>query len=99
MTQKTLALGVAMLVLIATVAFGISSVFAQQTPSSGSISEDDNSINTSNTATKVKDSVNCNISGFRNSCDTDSSSTIDSSSEYDIDSSISDDIPSVPPSG
>ena len=80
MNQKTLAI-VAMFALMATVAFGTTSAFAQQTPSNGSVSEDDDSTNTSNTATKVKDTANCNIGGFRNDCDQDTEAELDASEE------------------
>ena len=80
MNQKTLVI-VAMLALIATVAFGTTSAFAQQTPSNGSVGEDDDNSNTSNTATKVKDDTNCNMGGFSNGCYTDSEAELDASEE------------------
>ena len=80
MNQRTLVI-VAMLALVATVAFGTTSAFAQQTPSNGSVGEDDDSTNTSNTATKVKDTTNCNMGGFSNDCDQDSEAELDASEE------------------
>jgi len=78
MNQKSLIV-VTMLALITTVAFGTTSAFAQQTPNSGSVSEDDDSTNTSNTSTKVKDTANCNLGGFSNDCDQDSQAQLDAS--------------------
>jgi len=80
MNQKTLLI-VAMFALITTVAFGTTNAFAQQTPSNGGVAEDDENSNTSNTATKVKDTANCNISGFSNNCDQDTESELDASED------------------
>ena len=80
MNQRTLVI-VAILALVATVAYGTTSAFAQQSPSNGSVGETDGNSNTSNTSTKVKDTANCNISGFRNDCDQDSEAELDASEE------------------
>jgi len=80
MNQKSLVI-VAMLALMATVAFGTTSAFAQQNPSNGGIAEDDDNTGTSNTATKVKDTANCDMGGYHNNCDQYTEAELDASEE------------------
>ncbi|HEY9386158.1 MAG TPA: hypothetical protein VIP70_03905 [Nitrososphaeraceae archaeon] len=78
MNQKNLVVTTAamLVALIATVAIGTTPLAFAQVSNRG-IAEDDDTTNITSSPTKVKDSANCNISGFANECEQESQAGIE----------------------
>ncbi|HEY9387130.1 MAG TPA: hypothetical protein VIP70_08815 [Nitrososphaeraceae archaeon] len=90
MNQKNLLIAAAMFAaLMATAALATTSLvqqaFAQavDTTTQEGIRDDDDAKQASSTPTKVKNTMPCNISGFRNTCEQEPEAELDASEEED----------------